>query len=175
MSATPETNDIKPLQNKILSYLAGGNSVADAAERAGIHRNTINNWRRSDPAFADMMEDAFAERTLLFRDQAETLVPKALDVLKALLEDQFTTQSIRLRAALAILKMAESGAVPAKTAQRTAPKMKIMHNSAQSTPHRPAETGLCRCGSGLNAQSCCLSDKQPIGPMPLRNPDSAAA
>jgi len=38
-------------QLAVICALSGGATAIAAAEQAGVHRNTINNWRRNSPPF----------------------------------------------------------------------------------------------------------------------------
>ena len=44
-------SSLTPAQHKVLALLADGQSIIDAAAAAGVHRNTVSNWRRALPAF----------------------------------------------------------------------------------------------------------------------------
>jgi transposase-like protein len=97
---------LTPDQHHVLALLAEGRSITAAAEAVGIHRNTIRNWRRAVPAFAREIEFAVREQALVWHEQALDLAPKAAAVLEEILNDPAASPSIRLRAALAVLKMA---------------------------------------------------------------------
>jgi hypothetical protein len=97
---------LTPDQHHVLTLLAEGHSLSGAAEAVGIHRNTIRNWRRSVPAFAREIEFAVREQALVWHEQALNLAPKAAAVLEEILNDPAAAASLRLRAALAVLKMA---------------------------------------------------------------------
>jgi transposase-like protein len=176
---------LTPAQHRILSLLAQGASINQAAAAAGIHRNTVANWRRTVPAFAREFEFAARERALFWHDQASALAPKAIEVLNTILNDETAAPSLRLRAALKVISMATEikpnpafAAPPAETTeeapqeapQAAAPEnvaaqpAKTVHNPAQSRtnqPHRrPAQPGRntpCPCGSGVKFKRCCAN------------------
>lgn len=64
---------ITPQQLRIIAALSQGSSIAQAAEAENIHRNTITNWRRSNPAFATELDSARTEQRQYWQDQATRL------------------------------------------------------------------------------------------------------
>ena len=97
---------LTPTQHHVLSLLAQGASINAAANAAGIHRNTVANWRRVVPDFAREFEFAARERALFWHDHASGLPEKAVEVLSAILNDETAAPSLRLRAALKVISMA---------------------------------------------------------------------
>ncbi len=57
---TPETVEA------IITALTGGNTLSNAACLAGIHYDTLNDWRKRYPAFSDAVEQAEAEAERLY-------------------------------------------------------------------------------------------------------------
>ena len=165
---TPTENLTEP-QYKVLNHLIAGISISEAARLAGVHRNTVTNWRRQIPAFSTTLEEALEERRGLFREQAEALAFKAIEVLRTILENEEASPSVRLRAALAALKLAEPPATAAAPkleklntpAQTTTTKDEISTKPAQQQPiRRPTEPGRnsqCPCNSGLKYKRCCAN------------------
>ncbi len=50
----PSFETLSPVQQQVLSLLASGTTAQAAAESAGVHRDTVSNWRRSEsPALQD--------------------------------------------------------------------------------------------------------------------------
>ena len=97
---------LTPEQHHILALLAEGRSLTEAAAEVGIHRNTVRNWRRTVPAFARECEFAIQEQALVWHEHALQLAPRAAAVLNEILHDPAVSPALRLRAALAVLKMA---------------------------------------------------------------------
>jgi transposase-like protein len=175
---------LTPAQHHVLALLAEGQSLTAAAEAVGIHRNTIRNWRRSVPAFAREIEFAVREQALVWHEAALVLAPKAALVLEEILNDANASASIRLRAALAVLKIA---AEPQPKSLRPFPtvaaEMEAEHGQllkwksmAQSTPvhnaqsctitpvrkaPEPGRNSTCPCGSGQKYKRCCANPAQP--------------
>jgi SEC-C motif/Homeodomain-like domain len=97
---------LTPDQHHVLALLAEGRSISEAAAEVGVHRNTIGNWRRAVPAFAREIEYATREQALVWHEEAIRLAPRASQVLEETLNNPEASPALRLRAALAILKMA---------------------------------------------------------------------
>jgi hypothetical protein len=182
IAAAEETTDyspdprLTPLQNQVINLLAQGCTITEAAERTGAHRNTIGNWRRSVPAFAVELEHATHEQSLYWHDQAAALAPQAIEVICTILHNEEAAASVRLRAALAIVKMA---ADPAPRPQRpisiSEPHLSNMYKPQVPTPlatnrvtpirkaPEPGRNSPCPCGSNLKYKRCCGS----VNPQPL--------
>ena len=175
---------LTPDQHHILALLAEGNSITQAADAVSIHRNTVLNWRRSVSAFAREMEFAVREQALVWHEQATQLAPVAAVELEKLLTSPETPPAVRLRAALAILKIASEPKIqPLRAIVHTTVDLETTHgqilalkkvvqrvqpphieNDAQScttgTIRRPPEPGrnsTCPCGSGQKYKRCCGS------------------
>jgi hypothetical protein len=98
--------DLSPAQHHVLSLLAQGVSTTEAAAAAGVHRNTVGTWRRTNPAFARELEFAARERSMFWHDQAAALAEKAVTVLSEILDDTTASPALRLRAALKVIDLA---------------------------------------------------------------------
>jgi hypothetical protein len=172
---------LTPAQEHVLALLSAGSTVTAAAKSAGIHRNTIANWRGSSPAFLDAYNQAVTEKALVWREQSEQLAAAAIDVLRTLLTDPATPPGVRLKAALVILEkvttptvFSASAASPRSLREPTEltnhPTPEIVHNSAQSaqiTKTNPTKTGRndpCPCHSGRKFKHCCLGHPHVAGP-----------
>ena len=146
-------------QIAVISALSTGATVTTAAEQAGVHRNTIANWRRNILPFQYALAHAQYDRALYFREKIEDLVDTAIQSVQQILADPGASPSVRLRAALAILQTASTPPepekqvllaiekiVPSKSPLQTIavpdPAPPAVHNSAQSTPPDPEWSGL---------------------------------
>jgi transposase-like protein len=166
-----------PQQIAALDALVNGATLAQAAAEAGVHRNTIANWRRDTPSFETALANAQYDRALLFREKAEALADLALDAIRSILTDPNASPSVRLRAALAILNTAATQMEPQKKVKVTAEDIldapppapiagiiKNLHKPAQPEPPKtirhdhpqPGRNEPCPCGSGLKFKRCCL-------------------
>jgi hypothetical protein len=94
---------LTPEQLIVITALTEGLNSTDAAAQAGVHRNTIANWRRNSLFFREALADAQYDRALLFRDKLEGMLDLAVETIHTLLTDPETSPSVRLKAALFIL------------------------------------------------------------------------
>ena len=125
---------LSPQQIEIIEALADGCSISAVAERTGVHRNTIHNWRRSNQAFREALEDAEFDRAFMLHGKCQDLAHLAIQVLQDLLTDPKTSASVRLRAATFLI-----GKAITPHQHVTQPKPLTahnLHNFAQSlAPH----------------------------------------
>jgi transposase-like protein len=170
---------LTPQQHQVMNLLADGHSIIGAAAAAGISRNTIRNWRRCVPAFARELEFATREQALAWHEQALLLAPIATKTISDILNDPEASPALRLRAAIAILKMAaDPQPKPLRAIPTAAAEMEAAHgellafraNSASREKQIPAQSctttairlapepgrnSLCPCGSGQKYKRCC--------------------
>ena len=141
-------------QQQVLALIASGFNATTAAEHAGVHRNTIAYWLRSQE-FREALERARGEKEILYWDQAEVMAAEAIHKLRALADDPQAPPTVRLRATLAMLDHAQRF-LPDTCAIVTAPaapahptpveeeeeKAETVHKNAQkperSEDHSPA-------------------------------------
>ena len=139
-------------QEQVLALLSAGATIADAAQSAGIHRNTIHNWLRSAPEFQQALDQARQAKALYWQEQAEQLAPEALATIRTLMTDPKTPPATRLRAAQIILNLVTNP--PAKP-------LKSVHKLAQSIPEtnrfqEVPEDGQDASRGGEGASACGL-------------------
>jgi uncharacterized protein YecA (UPF0149 family) len=96
---------LTPQQHRIITLLAAGNSITQAAALENLHRNTIANWRRTVPAFARELEFAQREQRQYWHEQATRLAPLAIRAIEETLTNPNASPSLRFRAATLILKL----------------------------------------------------------------------
>jgi hypothetical protein len=94
---------LTPPQLKVVDDLSNGASMTAAAAQAGIHRNTIANWRLNSPDFREALDITRHDRAILYRDRAFDLADLAFEAIRAVLTDPKSSPSIRLRAAIFII------------------------------------------------------------------------
>ena len=107
----------------------------DAAAQAGVHRNTIANWRRNYLLFRESLADAQYDRALLFRDKAEDRLDLAFETLRRLLNDPKASPSVRLKAAMFIIDKATTPPQPKKQVLFDIPRDSRVHRPTRH--HRP--------------------------------------
>ena len=100
---------LTPEQELAIARLLEGATDAEAAEAAGVTRQTVNTWRNRNPVF---MAELNARRRALWdahQDRLRGLIGRALDVLAEDLTDDcqlFVARRIRQAAAVQILRAA---------------------------------------------------------------------
>jgi transposase-like protein len=169
---------LSPEQRIVITALSEGVNMTDAAAQAGVHRNTIANWRRNSILFREALADAQYDRALLFRDKAEELLDLAFETLNSILTDPKASPSVRLKAAMFIIEKATTPPSPRKYApleieevrapeKPPAENVHKMHNDPQTaqTPFRRETPKVgrnepCPCGSGRKYKYCCLNQPQ---------------
>ena len=97
---------LTPQMEQVLALVSAGSTVSDAAQSAGIHRNTVYNWLRSAPAFRHALANAREAKAVYWHEQAEQHAAEALDTIRALMSDPGAPASVRLKAAQTILNLA---------------------------------------------------------------------
>ena len=97
---------LTPLQHRVITRIASGQSITQASAEENIHRNTVAYWRRTIPAFARELEFATREQRLYWHEQAILLAPQAIGAIQSALTSADSSPSLRFRAAALILKMA---------------------------------------------------------------------
>jgi len=105
---------LSPQQLIVIDALSDGVNSNDAAAQAGVHRNTIANWRRNSLFFREALADAQYDRALLFRDKTEARLDRALETLDGVLIDPKASASARLKAALFVIDKAMASPQPRK-------------------------------------------------------------
>ncbi|MBL8233393.1 MAG: SEC-C domain-containing protein [Bryobacterales bacterium] len=101
-------SELKPIHMQVLHALAAGVSVTEAAAAAGVHRTTVHHWCRCHPKFAATLRNARYERMSRVQEDLDTLTPSAIQVMRETLNDPQLPPSLRLRAALSVVKYASS-------------------------------------------------------------------
>jgi hypothetical protein len=182
----PTPPHLTATQELVLALLSAGNCITDAAESAGVHRNTVGNWLRSSQLFRDGLTFAQYSQALFARERAEELVAGAWVEINAVLNDPQASPSVRLKAAMFVIQYATAPlpALPAGLPEMMPgydlypPKT---HNEAQAEPEKPqppapapapipenppagaqpcttkiGRNEPCPCGSGLKFKRCHL-------------------
>jgi hypothetical protein len=162
-----------PAQEQVLALISAGSTISDAAQSAGLHRNTVHNWIRGASLFRSALAEAREAKANYWREQAEQLAPAALDTIRAVMADPNLPASVRLKAALSILALATNPpAAPSETVHNCAQSLPLAPPARQpnatdsvgttvgtirrSTP-RTGRNEFCPCGSGLKFKRCCAS------------------
>jgi uncharacterized protein YecA (UPF0149 family) len=161
--------ELTPIQIEIVDFVTKGYSLVEVVDRKDVDRHTLVDWRRSNPAFNEALEQAIRDRETLNRERMLAFGWIATTTLRKIMEDDKASPSIRLRAAQTVLKAAaairksESSAAALdspETREETEVETENVHNPAQS-PIRPAvqpgRNTICPCGSGIKFKRCCAN------------------
>ena len=140
---------LTPTQEQVLALLSAGSTVTAAAASAGIHRNTIANWRQSSPLFREAQHQADTEKAERWREQAEELAAAAIDAIRTILTDPKAPAGVRLKAALAILDKVSTPRV--LSASSASPR--ALREPTESANHPDAAPETTQPGPAQSAQS----------------------
>jgi transposase-like protein len=103
-SAVLENSSLSPVQLQVVAALAQGSSITAAARKAGIHRTTIQLWKKNSGEFRFAVDSASHEFASALADDLRDVSASAFETLRSLLSNPDTPPSVRLRAALAVLE-----------------------------------------------------------------------
>ena len=102
-SATNKEN-LTVAQLKALGPLASGEAISHVAEAAGVDRSTVYRWLKNDAEFVAEFNRRREESVGAIQSELRTLAREAVAVLREILLDKNAPSSVRLRAALALLR-----------------------------------------------------------------------
>lgn len=99
---------VQPKQELAINALLMGATDREAAERAGVRRETVHRWKHADPYFIAELARRRTEAWDAQREALRGLLAKAVGVLDNAMSDQSST--VRLRAASTVLRALGIGA-----------------------------------------------------------------
>lgn len=99
---------LSPIQIQALDLLLQGLTITDTARQLNINRCTIHEWSRTNHSFIAAFHAARQRHQHDVLDRYHSLAAPALQLLESILTNQEASASIRLRAALAVLKSIET-------------------------------------------------------------------
>ncbi len=94
-----------PRRARALEMMLEGRSDSEIGRELGVERTTIWRWRH-DLGFAKELHEAQRERLAVLNDRMAAIVPRALDVIAEIVNDQAQPALLRLRAADSLLDRA---------------------------------------------------------------------
>jgi len=97
---------LTPPQEQVLALISAGSTISDAAQSAGVHRNTVHNWIDFQPHFRLALIRARDSKALFWREEAERLAAAAVHTINALMTEHRTPAIVRLKAAQSVLALA---------------------------------------------------------------------
>ncbi|MBL8293685.1 MAG: SEC-C domain-containing protein [Bryobacterales bacterium] len=160
--STDFDNNLTPIQAAAAIALGFGLEIPAVAAELKIHRSTLYNWAKN-PLFFKSVETAQAQFEKQFRTQIAMLTRLALTNIQQILADTEASPSVRLKAALAVLK--QDWKLPNSTefdtnSQESDPLRNEMPPESPEPPQpiRSEKIGRnepCPCGSSLKYKRCC--------------------
>ena len=103
MQVASFTGKLSTPQLKAVTALASGETVAAAAQAAGVHRATIYNWVRDHAAFSAALRHSKILAAEVIDDEIRELAKLALDTIRQILTCDKTPAATRLKAAQYVL------------------------------------------------------------------------
>jgi hypothetical protein len=100
---------LSPLQLQALDLLLQGVTITETAQQLEISRYTIHHWARNIPAFIAVFQECRQRHQEDVMDRYHALAAPSVKLLQNLIEAENKPDSIRLRAALAVMKSIETG------------------------------------------------------------------
>ncbi len=162
-----DTN-LTPIQSAAAIALGFGLQIPAVAAELKIHRSTLYNWAKN-PLFFKAVETANAQFQEQFRTQIAMLTRVALTNIQQILSDTEASPSVRLKAALAVLKqgwkLPESTEFDTNSEESDSLRNEMAPELPEpQQPIRSEKVGRnepCPCGSNLKYKRCCGN---PVGP-----------
>jgi transposase-like protein len=105
--------EVTPIQSQVVAGLPAGKSVSAVARENGIHRSTIYHWRLEHPYFKIVLDKARSRQQTAMFDLVQDLAEEAIEVVSDLFASEGA--NLRLRAAQAILRLANPGHLSKET------------------------------------------------------------
>src|SRR5215211_3754356 len=97
------TADLTHKQRRAIPALLNSATIEGAAESAGVSRESLHRWLRTDPAFRDELRAAESEALAEATRRLVGLAARALDTIDAVMGDETAPATVRLRAADTVL------------------------------------------------------------------------
>ena len=171
MSSTAQSTQfdtLTPIQVQVLQSLVAGLSVTAAAKEAGVHRTTVHLWTRTLPDFARACLTLRQQRADRLVDELGDLADLAINTFRQLLSDESASASVRLKAAMEIVKLVEAQRPTTLSTALADPKFEKLDTDLRiaeiinppKTAPAPKSTPVgrnapCPCGSPLKYKRCC--------------------
>ena len=97
-----QEQELTSQQDQVISLMLAGQTQREVAEAAGVAPETISRWRSGHAVFVATLNQRRHELWEGQRERLANLAGAAVDTLEDLMKSE--TESVRLRAALAVLK-----------------------------------------------------------------------
>ncbi|MBL8296635.1 MAG: SEC-C domain-containing protein [Bryobacterales bacterium] len=160
--STDFDTNLTPIQAAAAIALGFGLQIPAVAAELKIHRTTLYNWAKN-PLFFKAVESANAEFQKQFRLEIALLTRLALTNIQQILADTEASPSVRLKAALAVLKqdwkLPNSTDFDTNSQESDSLRNEMPPESPEPPqPVRSEKIGRnepCPCGSTLKYKRCC--------------------
>lgn len=122
---------ISSAQELAVAALVSGSTITEAAEKAGVSRETCSRWVHRDPAFIAEVQNQRAELAAAVRCELASLGKQAVAVVRETLTNESDLPT-RYKAAVDVLKMlgaADGTAVEPTTAREVSVKLRDREQS----------------------------------------------
>ena len=161
---------VTAVQQRVLQALVAGESISAAAKEAGIHRSTVHLWTQKHPGFARALLAARHHRADLLLDELGNLADLALDTFRHILSDELAPASVRLKAAMEIVKLVEAQRPSVRETTIAEVQfdrldrdlqLHLVAKTSKPAPQPARQTqnvgcnAPCPCGSPLKYKRCC--------------------
>lgn len=108
--ATDSAENLTAQQLQALGLILQGLTLAETAERLGVHRTTVHRWAAGNIHFMRCLQAGRRRHYTEVTDRVRALFHPSLDQLQGILASNDAPAPVRLRAALAVLKMMDAPA-----------------------------------------------------------------
>ncbi|MGA2146234.1 MAG: hypothetical protein ABSH49_14865 [Bryobacteraceae bacterium] len=137
--------ELTPEQRELILVICSGGTVHGVIAIANVLRKDVLAWRRELPHFEAALQQAFADRDWMLREEAVTLVSLAYQTLGDILRDTEAPASVQFKAARFIV---ERGTAPAPEMAQLATKRTEMHETGDPPGPKAAQHEANPCGNG---------------------------
>jgi hypothetical protein len=162
-------------QLAVICALSSGATMNVAADQAGVHRNTIANWRRNSLPFQQGFAHAQYDRALYYREKVEDLIDLAIQSLHDILSDPKAPPSVKLKAALAVITTASMPPAPKKQVELDIEKIVIQKTAQTVTEDQFEPTPPVHNDAQPAPLPTTHNDAQPGGEIAVNPPSSKAS
>lgn len=106
-NATDSASQLTAPQLQALGLILQGLTLAETADRLGVNRSTVHRWANGNVHFMRCLQAGRRRHFAEVTDRVRGLFHPSIDQLQTILSSHEAAAPVRLRAALAVLKMME--------------------------------------------------------------------
>ena len=168
--------EFTPQQQTIVEEICSGNSIPDALVVANTTPRDFHAWRRHLPFFAEVLEQALADRDFMHREKAVTLIDLAYQALGDILRNDKASPSLKFKAAKFIIEQAKAPAqakeknadVPALPLYPTSKSLQIAQKCTTETILPKAKSCCAPAAAARNSWIAASANRAALRPDRLR-------